>query len=321
MTLRQFLAIVEIRTKLISVSTFILATLYAVATGHGIDPLVTFLLLIAVLAVDMGTTAFNSFFDFMRGVDDSRFSREPDKVLLHETVAPGTALLVSLALYAIAAASGCAVAFMTSWWIVPAGVAGMLVGFLYNGGPLPISRTPLGELFAGGFLGTVLFLVIYRTHADELSAHVLVASLPSTLVIASVLSVNNACDAEGDRAAGRNTLAILLGQAGSEILVYAEGLLAYATLVASSAWRLGAGAAGTSTLTIGTAPAWLPHLPAVGLPVVGAGLLATFTVYRRMHRRGYSHETKRSSMGDILLVVLFYTAAYSLATILGFARG
>ncbi|MFW6312489.1 MAG: prenyltransferase [Spirochaetota bacterium] len=290
MTIRQFFMVVEIRTKVISVSTYLLATLYSIAAGSDVDILGAGLLLVAVLCVDMGTTAFNTFYDYLRGVDNSLFTVEPDKVLLHEGVAPAHALLVSLVLYVVAAATGIAVAALSSWWILGAGAAGMLVGFLYNGGPLPISRTPLGEFFAGGFLGSILFLVIYAVHAGTVDAAAVIASLPSTLMIAAVLTVNNTCDLEGDREAGRKTLSIVLGKKPAAALVDLLVAVAYAILALSVVGRS-------------------PVQPVILL----AGAAATAVTLASMHRRGYSHATKHANMSAIIRVIALYTFVYALA--------
>ena len=291
MTFRQFLLVVEIRTKVISVSTYLLATLYAAAAGFEISWITALLLALAVLCVDMGTTAFNTFYDYVRGVDTPLLTVEPDKVLVHEGVAPAHAFLVSVALYAVAAGAGIAVAVLSSWWILAAGFAGMLVGFLYNGGPFPISRTPLGELFAGGFLGSVLFLVVYGVHAGEITAHALVASVPSTLIIAAVLTVNNTCDIEGDREAGRRTLSIVLGRRAAGILIAALCVVAYALIV--------------------PATSRLPSPRFARVVITGIGLLASAGMLVGMVRRGFRHGTKHPNMIAVIRIVVIYTLAYA----------
>ena len=313
MTLRQLLSIVEIRTKLISASTFLLATLYAAVSGVPIRPGIAVLLALAVLTVDMGTTAFNTFFDYMRNVDHRDYTRESDKVLIHEGVAPGLALIVALALYAVACIAGIVAAALTTWWLVVAGFVGMLVGFLYNSGRRPISHTPFGELFAGGFLGGALFLVIVLAYRGSLNGATVLAAIPSTLVIAGVLSVNNTCDVEGDREAGRRTLAILLGPRLSRALVYAEGILAFVLPLFFSAVRLYG--------SIGDAhDGWLPGVPnlhPVGVAILSVGLVVAILLYRSMNRRGFSHETKRSNMQTVLFVVVDFTLCYAAVLCLG----
>lgn len=164
----------------------------------------------------------------------------------------------------------------------------MLTGFLYNGGPYPISRTPFGEIFAGGFLGTGVIVVTYYIQTGDLDWKVPAVSIPSLLMIASILTVNNTCDIAGDRAAGRKTLSVLLNVRGGEALVYSSGgaafvLVAVLGLLGVYPWTAAAAAGGAS-------------IPAI-------------VEYLRMHKRGFSHHSKSASMGSILRVFLYYTAA------------
>ena len=266
MGVRDFFDIVELRTKAVSVTSFALGTLAAVHAGARFSWPVAALTFVSVLCVDMGTTAFNSFFDWERRVDDARFNRERDKVIVHGNVAPGWAIVAGLALYALAAPIGMALAVLRGVGVLAVGAAGMSVGFFYNGGPRPISHTPFGELASGGFLGAILFLLSYYVQAGRLTPDAWLASVPLLLLVGSILTVNNTCDIEGDRAAGRRTLSILVGARAAEALVYALGSLAYL-----------AAAAGVAR---GALPAWA----AVPLAAAFAGTLVT---YRGMHRRRF----------------------------------
>ncbi len=266
MTFRQFSGIVELRTKIVSMGTFALGLLYAAWRHGAVSPLKAAIVGAAALAVDMGTTGFNSYFDWYRNVDDPRYNREDGKVIVHEDVSPGSALAVSAACYAVAMSLGLVLAFVSGPAIVALGAASLLVGFLYSAGPRPISSTPLGELFAGGFLGPVFFVVTVFAVSGRLEARDLLAALPQGLVIAAILSVNNACDLQGDRAAGRRTIAVLLGPKRAAWPIYIE------LIAAVGAW--------TALSLAGVLPpsSW-PHGIALGL------ILAPRM--RAMARRGY----------------------------------
>jgi len=309
MKLKHLMDIVEIRTKIISMVTFFSAVLYQLWVGGNLAPERFFLLWIAVLCVDMGTTGFNTYFDFHSGVDTGAHKREADKVLVHEGVAPSTALLVSSLLFGLAVLIGLFLTWQTGLIVALAGGASMMAGFLYTGGPLPLSRTPLGEFFAGGFLGTVLFMItwyilsvpsgsagFYLADPEILNISrilpPLLISLPFSALVASILTVNNTCDIKGDREGGRKTLSILLGSRWGERIVYILG---------GGAW----------TLSIGLAITGL--LPRVLILTALPALLGTLKNFRVMHGRGYSHETKEISMGSISQIYLFYGLALSSA--------
>jgi len=227
MTRKQFLHIVEIRTKLISMGTVASAALYALLLQGTLPMAKLLLMIVATLCVDMGTTGFNTFFDYYRGTDNSHYTKEKEKVLVHESVNPLFALLVSMALFGLAGLFGLILASMTSWYLIAVGSVCMLVGFFYTAGPFPISRTPFGELFAGGFLGSVLFLITLFVLGVTLTGLTVLATIPFFLLIAMILSVNNGCDRIGDEASGRRTLSILLGKRYAPVLVGVEGYVAY----------------------------------------------------------------------------------------------
>lgn len=286
-TFTQFLRIVEIRTKIVSLSGFAIGTAYTWYQYGEINISVLIVYFAAVLAVDMATTGFNTFFDFFFGVDRRGTNRETDKVLVHQGVAAGPALLVSLILYAIAAVLGFVLAYIATPWVIPIGAASMLVGFLYNAGPLPISRTPVGDVFAGVFLGWVLVtLSVFVLAPGHIESTDLVVGIPSLLMVASILTVNNTCDIVGDTQAGRRTLSILVGRRWGEAIVYLLGAVAQATVLLLS--------------VIGVFP-----LLTIGTTIIAAGL--SIGVYRRMHRQGFSHATKGPSMGAISRVFLYYS--------------
>jgi 1,4-dihydroxy-2-naphthoate octaprenyltransferase len=295
-TFTQFLRIVEIRTKVVSLSGFGIGAAYAWYRYGAPDAWILAVYLAAVLAVDMATTGFNTFFDFYFGVDRRGTNREADKVLVHQGVAAGPALLVSLGLYAIAAVLGIVLAIISSPWVIPIGAASMLVGFLYNAGPLPISRTPAGDLFAGGFLGWLLVtLSIFVLAPATMSTRDLLVGVPSLLMVASILTVNNTCDITGDAAAGRRTLSILVGHRWGERIVYLLGATAYSAVI---------------VLAI------VGFLPTISVLTTAIAAALSVRIYLQMHRQGYSHATKGPSMGAISKVFMWYTMGMILPLLL-----
>jgi 1,4-dihydroxy-2-naphthoate polyprenyltransferase len=277
--LNIFLAIVEIKTKVISVVTFSSAVLYSIYRSGSL-PLARFVLMtLAVLMVDMGTTAFNNYFDFRAGVDVPELSRDTDKILMYGRVEDYRALHIALILFAGAAFFGIIISFLSGLGVAVAGAASMAVGFLYNGGKKPISRTPFGELFAGGFLGSVLFLISVYVFTGSVDGEAMMVSLPMSFFVAAVLLVNNTCDIQGDRAAGRRTLPIVLGAMTAEVIIYLLNAAAYLTL--------------GYCVYKGFLPAVAGYTAAAAAALNGAAL---FT----MNRRRYNHETKVIHMKTIV---------------------
>jgi 1,4-dihydroxy-2-naphthoate octaprenyltransferase len=300
MTFRQFAGIVELRTKIVSVSTYTVSLLYALWIRGAVSPVRAVLVFLAALAVDMGTTGFNSYFDWYRNVDDPKFNREEAKVLVHQGLSPGTAFWVSLVCFAVAALLGLVLTVMVGPWVIVLGTLSLLVGFLYSGGPRPISATPWGEFFSGGFLGTVFFFINVYILTGTLSLTAALVSLPQSFAIAAILAVNNASDMEGDRAAGRRTLALVVGKAKAPWVVYALVFLALGSLTVLS---------------------FLGPLPRpLGITAILSGI-PIFLELRRLHRRGYTHDTKVPNMGSISKIFLLFSSAELIGLALAFVIG
>ena len=290
MTLRQFFSIVEIKTKIVSLSTFLISLSYIFLQGKNPSPALIFVLFAAVLMVDMGTTAWNSFFDYFRGTD--RQDRESDKVIIHEGVSAGAALIVALGLFATAGIIGIYLVILRGWLLLVPGALSLMVGFFYSGGKYPISHSPLGELFAGGFLGTVLFVIIQLVlvEGEPDFGTWLPLSLPSTLHIAAILTTNNCCDLEADQRAGRRTLSIRIGRRASIVLIAVLVFSAYLLALILNLFAWG-----------GLSP--------YGAFAHSLALPPAIIIFRNMVRTGFVQHSKGAAMGGISTLFILYSLA------------
>lgn len=289
MYMKQFGNIVEIRTKSISMVTFFCGSIYAYCKTGFFSWKIGLLMAVAVLFVDMGTTGFNTYFDYLNGTDHIKTNKEKDKVLVHEGIEPIGALLVSLVLFMLSAVLGLVLAYFTSWKLLLAGSVCMVVGFAYTGGPLPISRTPFGELFAGGFLGSVLFMLSFYVQAKSIDMQVFYASTPFLVLVSLILTINNTCDLESDRKAGRKTLSIVLGKEKANCLPALEFSIAY-SLVAI-------------LLATGAYPLWL-------VPFLSVAFLLGLREMKILYGRGFSPGTKSASMACISRLYVLFGLAF-----------
>ena len=62
------------------------------------------------------------------------------------------------------------------WWLAAVGLICMLIGYLYTGGPIPISSTPFGELSFRLHQGYVIILIAYFIQTDHVSSTVAIES-------------------------------------------------------------------------------------------------------------------------------------------------
>lgn len=286
MNLKQFLGIVNIRVQIVTLSPLLLGTLLAWSHGHPLAPLECIVLALSAFSIGMGTTALNSYLDFYHGVDSSLFVREPSKILVREKLAPGVSLLTALALFAVGTISGLMLSFIVGWQLILAGALSLAVAVFYSGGPLPISRTPFGELFVGTTQGSALFCLSYYVQTRAIPLDIIISSVPSGFFVALILTVNNTCDLVGDQHAGRRTLSILLGPLKSRLLVPLIGLIGYGSAV--------------SLYFFGIINQW-------ALLFVVAAVMASIPIFITMDKRGFSHATKVANMQSVSRIFLIFT--------------
>jgi len=198
--------------------------------------------LVGALLIQIGTNFANDYYDAVTGVDDENregFTRvtsagliEPDRVRQAAFGTFGLAILVGVYLVWVGGLP-----------IVVIGLASVASGYAYAGGPALGSRG-LGDVFVFVFFGIVAVTGTVYVQAAAVLAEPPIASppsgtIPAAAIVASlamaglstaILVVNNVRDLETDRAAGKRTLAVIVGYRWSRIEFAALLGLAYVVL-------------------------------------------------------------------------------------------
>jgi 1,4-dihydroxy-2-naphthoate octaprenyltransferase len=204
----------------------------AVAHHEGADlhPWVFWATLVAALLIQIATNFANDYSDFLRGADhEGRLGplRVTQSGLLSQrairrgiVIAFGLAILLGLYL-----------AWVGGWPIVVIGLLSILCGLAYTGGPWPFGYHALGDVFVFVFFGVVAVMGTSYLQTGEWSAMAFAASVPVGLLSTSILVVNNLRDIPTDRAAGKHTLAVRIGEAATRWQYAASMVAAYLTPV------------------------------------------------------------------------------------------
>jgi 1,4-dihydroxy-2-naphthoate octaprenyltransferase len=181
------------------------------AEGAGHAWLAAAVAFIAALLIQAGTNLHNDTADFERGND--RADRiGPARATASGWASPAAVRRAAIIAFAIAFAGGTYLVYVGGWPIFIVGVVSIAAGWAYSGGPRPISYTPLGELFVLVFFGLVAVAGSYYLQSGHVTLTALVAGVAVGCPAAAVLMVNNYRDLDTDRAAGRRTLAAVLGR-------------------------------------------------------------------------------------------------------------
>ncbi|SUM32398.1 1,4-dihydroxy-2-naphthoate octaprenyltransferase [Staphylococcus gallinarum] len=107
----------------------------------------------------------------------------------------------------------------------------MAVGYLYTGGPFPISWTPFGELFSGVFMGMFIILISFFIQTENIQSLAIWISIPIVITIGLINMANNIRDRVKDKESGRKTLPILLGKRFSIYFLAFMYIVAYVLVI------------------------------------------------------------------------------------------
>ncbi len=170
--------------------------------------------LAVALLLQIASNLANDLFDFRSGADNEERLGPPRAAALgllsQRELAIGMAVVVGLAglvgLYLVA---------IGGLVILVLGVAAVISAFAYSGGPWPYGYHGLGEVFVFVFFGLVA--VAGTTYLQTLTWEplALAAAVPVGALITTILVINNLRDIDGDRRAGKQTLAVKVGVRGT----------------------------------------------------------------------------------------------------------
>jgi 1,4-dihydroxy-2-naphthoate octaprenyltransferase len=207
------------------------------------NPWVALAALFSAVMIQIGTNLANDLFDFKKGAD-THTRLGPTRVTSAGLLTPREVEIGMWVVFGLAAASGLYVIYVGGWPMLVIGVASILAGVAYTAGPFPLGYNGLGDLAVFIFFGLVAVLGTYYAQARAVTLGVFLAAVPVGALATAILVVNNVRDADTDRAAGKRTLAVLLGR-GAARAEYAVLLtLAYAAPLAlwllrgASVWAL-----------------------------------------------------------------------------------
>lgn len=163
------------------------------------------------LLVQIGTNFANDYYDFVNGADTSA-RVGPRRAVAAGLIAPATMRRAMWILFSAAFFCGLGLIAWGGPWLLVIGVASILCGVAYTGGPWPLGYHGLGDLFVFIFFGLVAVDATYFVQAGCVTADAFIAAVPIGLLAANILVVNNYRDAETDAVAGKRTLVVRFGR-------------------------------------------------------------------------------------------------------------
>ena len=153
----------------------------------------------------------NDYFDYIRGADTiDRIG--PERLVASGRIPPLAMRRMAIGLFLLAFLVGLSMVAYRGSEMLVVGIAAIVFGYSYTGGPYPLAYHGLGDVFVVVFFGLVATMGTFYVITGELSFAVLLLGLPLGLLANNILVVNNYRDKETDEAAGKLTLVVRLGR-------------------------------------------------------------------------------------------------------------
>jgi 1,4-dihydroxy-2-naphthoate polyprenyltransferase len=212
----------------------------ALAVGTTFRPDTALGCVLVALLLQVAANFSNDLSDFRRGADtDAR--QGPLRVAAAGLVTERQLEVAIVVVVVLASLVGLWLATIGGWVLVALGGLAIVAALAYTGGPFPYGYRALGEVFVFVFFGLVAVVGTAYLQALRLDGVFFLAAIPPGALITAILVVNNLRDIPTDAAAGKRTLAVVLGERRTRAEYGVLLGLAYAVpVVLAIAWVLGA---------------------------------------------------------------------------------
>lgn len=178
------------------------------------------LALMVALALIVGVNFANDYSDGVRGTDADRVG--PLRLVGSGAAEPRLVRAVAFGCFGVAAVAGLVlVAASGLWWLLALGALCIAGAWFYTGGSRPYGYAGFGEVAVFLFFGLAGVLGTQYVQAGRITVTGVAAAVGVGAFSAAVLVANNLRDIPTDREAGKRTLAVRLGDAGTRRLYQA----------------------------------------------------------------------------------------------------
>lgn len=176
------------------------------------------LTLVGIVCINAGLNMSNDYFDHLSGNDESNQELTPfsggSRTIQEGVLSAKQVLIWSLLFTLISTVIGLYLVWARGWLILWLGVAGVFIAVFSSAPPFKLNYSGhgLGELATLIGSGPLIVVGAYYVQTQRATWEVLWASIPVGLLGAALIWINEFPDYEADKAAGKNTLVVLLGK-------------------------------------------------------------------------------------------------------------
>jgi 1,4-dihydroxy-2-naphthoate octaprenyltransferase len=172
--------------------------------------------LLAAILIQIGTNFANDVFDFQKGTD-RQDRKGPIRATQAGLISEEKMKKAMWQTFALAICAGIYLALIGGWPIVIIGLASIVAGIAYTGGPYPLGYHGLGDVFVFIFFGIIAVPGTYYLQTDTINSLSIWMGIVMGMLSDAILVVNNLRDADTDKLSGKKTLAVRFGKKFSRV--------------------------------------------------------------------------------------------------------
>ncbi len=191
----------------------------ALAAGFGftIRPFILFGVLITSVLLQAAVNTLNDYQDFVSGLDSAENCDDPDDAaMVYDCSSPKAAMVLALLFMLAAAVSGLLLVWQTGPLLFIFAGIGLAAILIYTVPAISFFKLPVGEWLSGGTMGGVITMASWYAQTGYMDLRAVLCCIPAVIMIGSILCVNNTCDIEKDKTAGRRTFSICVGRRAAQ---------------------------------------------------------------------------------------------------------
>lgn len=216
--------------------------------------------LVAVMAIQIGVNYANDLADAQRGAD-TQARIGPQRAVASGVITPRDMRRGIAVAFGFAGLAGIYLISYAGWPILVIGVISIAAALGYTNGPVPYGYYGLGELFVFVFFGLVATVGTRFVFGGPVPIEAWAGGIVMGLLASAILEANNIRDIDTDTDAGKRTLAVVAGRTWARRL-YAGSLIVSFAVIA-----------------FGSLIGWFPPIALIALIVAPLSMPLIRTIY------------------------------------------
>ncbi len=174
------------------------------------------LALLSSVMIQIGTNLINDAYDFKKGADTAE-RLGPQRLAMTEKVSANTILKAGIGCFIAAMLLAIPLVIAGGWPLILIGIASLIAGYAYTGGPYPLAYLGLGDLFVVIFFGWIAVSGVYYLNTGLWEIYPWIAGSHVGFLATVLIAINTVRDQNTDRKANKKTMAVRLGAAGARL--------------------------------------------------------------------------------------------------------